>query len=76
MSLEIFGTFNFTIAFQVEHKILMHPSHMLGVAGVFSGSYLVLCMVPDNFWFDQESTKNESTNEDYKFGQGEKHIIS
>ncbi|KAI8527169.1 hypothetical protein RHMOL_Rhmol12G0054900 [Rhododendron molle] len=26
------------IVFQVEHNILMHPFHMLGVAGVFGGS--------------------------------------
>jgi hypothetical protein len=24
--------------FQAEHNILMHPFHMLGVAGVFGGS--------------------------------------
>ncbi|KAK9982645.1 hypothetical protein SO802_035451 [Lithocarpus litseifolius] len=29
-----------------EHNILMHPFHMLGVAGVFGGPYSVLCMVP------------------------------
>jgi hypothetical protein len=27
--------FNFMIVFQAEHNILMHPFHMLGVAGVF-----------------------------------------
>jgi hypothetical protein len=26
------------IVFQAEHNILMHPFHMLGVAGVFGGS--------------------------------------
>jgi photosystem II P680 reaction center D1 protein len=25
------------IVFQAEHNILMHPFHMLGVAGVFGG---------------------------------------
>ncbi|KAL5646770.1 hypothetical protein ACJX0J_003990 [Zea mays] len=30
--------FNFMIVFQAEHNILMHPFHMLGVAGVFGGS--------------------------------------
>merc|ERR1711972_83907 len=36
--LGISGTFNFIIVFQAEHNILMHPFHMLGVAGVFGGS--------------------------------------
>jgi photosystem II P680 reaction center D1 protein len=36
----ISGTFNFMIVFQAEHNILMHPFHMLGVAGVFGGSFL------------------------------------
>ncbi|MCO5592993.1 hypothetical protein L7F22_046997 [Adiantum nelumboides] len=45
MPLGIFGTFNFMIVFQAEHNILMHPFHMLGVAGVFGGFYSVLCMV-------------------------------
>ena len=31
-------TFNFMLVFQAEHNILMHPFHMLGVAGVFGGS--------------------------------------
>jgi photosystem II P680 reaction center D1 protein len=26
------------LVFQAEHNILMHPLHMLGVAGVFGGS--------------------------------------
>jgi hypothetical protein len=38
MPLGISGTFNFLIVFQAEHNILMHPFHMLGVAGVFGGS--------------------------------------
>jgi photosystem II P680 reaction center D1 protein len=38
MPLGISGTFNFMIVFQAEHNILMHPFHMLGVAGVFGGS--------------------------------------
>ncbi|EEF46022.1 Photosystem Q(B) protein, putative [Ricinus communis] len=40
MPLGIFGTFNFMSVFQVEHNILMHPFHMLSVAGVFSGFLL------------------------------------
>jgi hypothetical protein len=38
MPLGISGTFNFMSVFQAEHNILMHPFHMLGVAGVFGGS--------------------------------------
>jgi hypothetical protein len=38
MPLGISGTFNIMIVFQAEHNILMHPFHMLGVAGVFGGS--------------------------------------
>jgi photosystem II P680 reaction center D1 protein len=38
MPLGLSGTFNFMIVFQAEHNILMHPFHMLGVAGVFGGS--------------------------------------
>ena len=38
MPLGISGTFNFMLVFQAEHNILMHPFHILGVAGVFGGS--------------------------------------
>ncbi|PKU65033.1 Photosystem Q(B) protein [Dendrobium catenatum] len=38
MPLGISGTFNFMIIFQAKHNILMHPFHMLGIAGVFGGS--------------------------------------
>jgi len=38
MPLGISGTFNFMLVFQAEHNILMHPFHILGVAGVFEGS--------------------------------------
>merc|ERR1719198_1180551 len=38
MLLGISGTFNFMLVFQAEHNILMHPFHILGVAGVFGGS--------------------------------------
>ena len=38
MPLGISGTFNYMLVFQAEHNILMHPFHMLGVAGVFGGS--------------------------------------
>ena len=33
MPLGISGTFNYMLVFQAEHNILMHPFHMLGVAG-------------------------------------------
>ena len=46
MPLGISGTFNYMFVFQAEHNILMHPFHMLGVAGVFGGSCFQLCMVP------------------------------
>ena len=38
MPLGMSGTFNFMLVFQAEHNILMHPFHILGVAGVFGGS--------------------------------------
>ena len=38
MPLGISGTFNFMLVFQAEHNILLHPFHILGVAGVFGGS--------------------------------------
>ena len=38
MPLGISGTFNYMLVFQAEHNILMHPFHMLGVAGVFGGA--------------------------------------
>ena len=40
MPLGLSGTFNFMIVFKVEHNILIHPFHMLGVAFVFGGSRL------------------------------------
>ncbi|PWA61536.1 Photosynthetic reaction centre, L/M [Artemisia annua] len=49
MPLGISGTFNFMIVFQAEHNILMHPFHMLGVAGVF-GHLRALHLVP-KAWF-------------------------
>jgi photosystem II P680 reaction center D1 protein len=40
LPLGIAGTFHFMLAFQGDHNILMHPFHMLGVAGVFGGALL------------------------------------
>ncbi|VAI05272.1 unnamed protein product [Triticum turgidum subsp. durum] len=72
MPLGISGTFNYMIVFQAEHNILMHPFHMLGVAGVFGsslfgamhGSLLTSSLM-------RETTENESANDGYKFGQEE-----
>uniref|UniRef100_A0ACD6A7G4 Uncharacterized protein n=1 Tax=Avena sativa TaxID=4498 RepID=A0ACD6A7G4_AVESA len=72
MPLGILGTFNFMIVFQAEHNILMHPFHMLGVAGVFGGSLFSAMhgsLVTSSLI--RETTKNESANESYKFGQEE-----
>ncbi|KAM0021956.1 putative photosystem II [Helianthus debilis subsp. tardiflorus] len=72
MPLGISGTFNFMIVFQAEHNILMHPFHMLGVAGVFGdslfsamhGSLVTSSLI-------RETTESESANEGYRFGQEE-----
>ncbi|KAH0725010.1 hypothetical protein KY284_000875 [Solanum tuberosum] len=77
MPLGISGTFNFVIVFQAEHNILMHPFHMLGVAGVFGGSLFSAMhgsLVTSSLI--RETTENESANEDYRFGQeGETYNI-
>ncbi|MBA0607341.1 hypothetical protein Godav_019662 [Gossypium davidsonii] len=70
MPLGISSTFKFMIVFQVEHNILMHLFHMLGVASVFGsslfsamhGSLVTSSLV-------RETIENESANEGYKFGQ-------
>ncbi|MCD7448974.1 hypothetical protein HAX54_047799 [Datura stramonium] len=72
MPLGISGTFNFMIVLQVEHNILMHSFHMLGVAGVFGGSLfsaMHVSLVTSSLI--RETTENESANEGYKFGQEE-----
>jgi OmpR family response regulator RpaB len=44
------------LVFQAEHNILMHPFHMLGVAGVLelllenTGNYLSRTKILDNIW--------------------------
>jgi photosystem II P680 reaction center D1 protein len=40
LPLGIAGTFHFMLAFQADHNILMHPFHMVGVAGIFGGALL------------------------------------
>lgn len=70
MPLGITGTFHFMIAFQGDHNILMHPFHMLGVAGVFGGSLLSALhgsLVTSSLL--RETSEVESANAGYKFGQ-------
>merc|ERR1712048_1428547 len=72
MPLGISGTFNFIIVFQAEHNILIHPFHILGVAGVFGGSLFSAIhgsLVTSSLI--RETTENESTNAGYRFGQEE-----
>ena len=72
MPLGISGTFNYMCVFQAEHNILMHPFHMLGVAGVFGGSLFSAMhgsLVTSSLV--RETTENESHNNGYKFGQEE-----
>jgi hypothetical protein len=70
MHLGISGTFNFMIVFQAEHNILMHPFHMLGVAGVFGGSlFSAMHGALVTASLIRETTENESANEGYRFGQ-------
>jgi photosystem II P680 reaction center D1 protein len=72
MPLGISGTFNFMIVFQAEHNILMHPFHMLGVAGVFGGSLFSAMhgsLVTSSLV--RETSESESQNYGYKFGQEE-----
>jgi photosystem II P680 reaction center D1 protein len=60
------------LVFQAEHNILMHPFHMLGVAGVFGGSLFSAMhgsLVTSSLI--RESKEGESTNYGYKFGQDE-----
>ncbi|MGQ4647841.1 photosystem II q(b) protein [Lyngbya aestuarii] len=70
LPLGIAGTFHFMMAFQADHNILMHPLHMLGVAGVFGGAFLVsLHGSLATSTLIKQTTENESPNAGYKFGQ-------
>ena len=72
MPLGISGTFNFMLVFQAEHNILMHPFHMLGVAGVFGGALFSAMhgsLVTSSLI--RETTETESQNQGYRFGQEE-----
>jgi len=58
--------------FQAEHNILMHPFHMLGVAGVFGGALFSAMhgsLVTSSLI--RETTEDMSHNNGYKFGQEE-----
>ena len=70
MPLGISGTFNFMLVFQAEHNILMHPFHILGVAGVFGGSLFSAMhgsLVTSSLL--AESLNDVSLNIGYNFGQ-------
>ncbi|WP_066380836.1 MULTISPECIES: photosystem II q(b) protein [unclassified Anabaena] len=72
MMLGISGTFNFMIVFSPEHNILMHPFHMIGVAGVFGGALFSAMhgsLVTSTLV--KETSEVESANAGYKFGQEE-----
>jgi photosystem II P680 reaction center D1 protein len=70
MPLGISGTFNFMLVFQAEHNILMHPFHILGVAGVFGGSLFSAMhgsLVTSSLF--AETPADLSLNAGYNFGQ-------
>ena len=70
MPLGISGTFNFMLVFQAEHNILMHPLHILGVAGVFGGSFFSAMhgsLVTSSLL--AETAGDVSLNGGYHFGQ-------
>jgi len=72
LPLGISGTFNFMIVLQAEHNVLMHPFHMVGVAGVFGGALFSAMhgsLVTSSLV--RETTESESQNRGYKFGQEE-----
>ena len=72
MPLGISGTFHFMLALQAQHNILMHPFHMLGVAGIFAGALLSAMhgsLVTGSLI--RSTTEIESANAGYQFGQEE-----
>ncbi|MBO3460086.1 Photosystem Q(B) protein 1 [Aetokthonos hydrillicola Thurmond2011] len=70
LPLGIAGTFHFMMAFQADHNVLMHPFHMLGVAGVFGGALLsVLHGSLVTSTFIRKPGDDELINAKYKFGQ-------
>lgn len=72
MPLGITGTFYFMFSLQANHNVLMHPFHMLGVAGVLGGALLSALhgsLVTSSLI--RETSQLESVNAGYKFGQQE-----
>lgn len=72
MPLGISGTFHFMMALQAEHNVLMHPLHMLGVAGVLGGALLSAMhgsLVTASLI--GETSETESINTGYQLGQQE-----
>jgi photosystem II P680 reaction center D1 protein len=72
MPLGISGSFNFMLVLQAEHNVLMHPFHMLAVAGSLGGALLAALhgsLVSSSLV--RETTELESINLGYKFGQEE-----
>merc|ERR1719265_1565299 len=77
MPLGISGTFNFMLVFQAEHNILMHPFHVMGVAGVFGGSLFSAMhgsLVTSSVL--SETANGLSVNVGYNFGHKMKLIVS
>ena len=72
MPLGIAGTFHFMLSLQAAHNVLMHPFHMLGVAGIFGGAFLSAThgsLVTASLI--RETSEGESANAGYRFGQQE-----
>jgi photosystem II P680 reaction center D1 protein len=70
LPLGITGTFHFMLGFQADHNILMHPFHMLGVAGVFGGALLGSLhgsLVSSTIF--RQNPETDSPNTGYEFGQ-------
>lgn len=72
MPMGISGTFYFMLSLQAQHNVLMHPFHMLGVAGILGGAFLASVhgsLVTSSLI--RETSDLESANEGYRFGQQE-----
>jgi photosystem II P680 reaction center D1 protein len=70
LPLGIAGTFHFMLAFQGDHNILMHPFHMLGVAGIFGGALLSSLhgsLVTSTLI--RKTQEDETPSAGYQFGQ-------
>lgn len=73
LPLGISGTFYFMLSFQAAHNILMHPLHILGVAGVFAGAFFAaLHGSLMTSTIIRKTSENEPHTTGYKFGQKEK----